>query len=224
MTAFRKILLPGLALLLLSTASAQPPRLSLASNGVLLRSFKPDQQYWSFGQTVQFIFHTSPTDGPYAWIAYFSDGKFINRLQAQAMQSSTTPQTVNFDNSAHLRFKHISLGWRKYLKGRYDADKSWNLCAMAGFGLLLGRIENTQSTHIDPLLYSVPVQAGKANFKRLTLDLGLSPEFPVGADVCLYLDGRIHIPTTDYPSPYLFVNRKAPLTAGLGLGVRILIN
>jgi hypothetical protein len=30
------------------------------------------------------------------------------------------------------------------------------------------------------------------------------------------------IPTTDYPSQYLFVNENAPFTASLNLGIRLL--
>jgi hypothetical protein len=205
-------------------AFSQQPRFSLATDGSILRSFKKGQRYWSFGQTVNFNFHFTAKDGAYAWISYYSDGKFRNELTASAKQSTTTPQQINYHNDAHLRFKHISIGWKKYLKGTFDAEKSWSLYGYAGFGLMMGRIENTQSVPVDSSLYTVPVLSGKANFKRLTFDLGLGCEFPIGADVYLYFETRTLVPTTDYPSHYLFINRKAPLTAALNAGIRLLIN
>jgi hypothetical protein len=121
-----------------------------------------------------------------------------------------------------MRFKHISIGWRKYLKGTFNAEQSWNIYGYSGFGLLLGRIENTHSVPIDTTVYIVPVRVGKANFKRLTLDLGLGWEAPLGADIFIYAEGRAWIPTTDYPSKYIFVNDNAPLVGMFNVGIRIL--
>jgi hypothetical protein len=205
-------------------AFSQQPQFSLASDASILHSFKKDQRYWSIGQTVNFNFHFTAKDGVYAWLSYYSDGKFKNNLTATAKQLATTPQQLNYRNSAQLRFKHISIGWKKYLKGSYNTEKEWNLYSYAGFGLMIGRIVNTHSVPIDSGMYNVPVLSGKANFKRLTFDLGLGAEFPIGGDVYLYFETRALIPTTDYPSQYLFINRKAPLTAAANAGVRILFN
>jgi hypothetical protein len=38
----------------------------------------------------------------------------------------------------------------------------------------------------------------------------------------LYASGKLWIPTSDYPSKYLFVNDDAPLVGMLGVGIRIL--
>jgi hypothetical protein len=89
---------------------------------------------------------------------------------------------------------------------------------------MLGRVINTYSVSIDTTLYNVPVRSGKANFKRLTLDLGLGWETPLGGDVYFYTEGRAWIPTTDYPSKYIFVNKNAPFVASLNFGVRILFD
>ncbi|HLG40209.1 MAG TPA: hypothetical protein VI461_11095 [Chitinophagaceae bacterium] len=203
---------------------SQTPQFSLASDVSLLRSFKKDQRYWSIGQTVNFHFHFTSKDGVYAWISYYSNGKFKNDLAATAKQPATTPQQLNYRNSAELRFKHISLGWRKYLKGAFNTEKGWNLYSYAGFGLMIGSVVNTHSVGIDTSLYIAPVSAGKANFKRLTLDLGLGIEWPVGGDIFIYFEGRALVPTTDYPSKYLFVNSNAPFTAAANAGLRILFN
>jgi hypothetical protein len=205
-------------------AFSQQAQFSLATDVSILRSFKKDQQYWSIGQTVNFHFHFTPTDGAYAWISYFSDGKFTNALKADAKSSATSPQQVNYQNKAQVRFKHISLGWKRYLKGRSDVEKKWNLYGYAGFGLMMGRIINTHSLTIDTSVYIIPVLSGKANFKRLTLDLGLGIEFPVGGDVYIYVEGRALVPTTDYPSQYLFINKNAPFTGAANAGLRILFN
>lgn len=190
----------------------------------ILRSFKKEQRYWSIGQTVHFHFHFTPTDGAYAWISYYSDGKFSNALTADAKSSTTLPQQIGYQNKAQVRFKHISFGWKRYLKGRFDSEKKWSLYGYAGFGLMMGSIVNTHSVGIDTSIYIVPVLGGKANFKRLTLDVGLGAEFPLGADIYLYFEGRALIPTTDYPSHYLFINKKAPFTGAANAGLRILFN
>ena len=205
-------------------AFSQRPQFSLASDASLLHSFKKGQRYWSIGQTVNFHFHFTAKDGVYAWLSYYSDGKFKNDLAAVAKQSTTIPKQVNYRNSAQLRFKHISIGWKKYLEGSFNAENEWSFYSYAGFGLMMGRIINNQSVAVDSGIYIVPVLSGKANFKRLTLDLGLGTEFPVGADVYLYFEARALVPTTDYPSKYLFINRRAPFTASANAGLRILFN
>ncbi len=121
-----------------------------------------------------------------------------------------------------MRFKQISLGWKKYLKGSIDAEEKWNLYSTLGFGLVLGWVNNTQTVSIDTTLYNNPVRSGKANFKRLTIDAGLGAEFPLGADIFLYSEGRVWIPTTDYPSKYLFINEGAPLIGMFNIGLRVL--
>jgi hypothetical protein len=210
----------------LATALAFPQtaKFSLATDLSVLHSFKKGQRYWAIGQTVNFHFHITSRDGAYAWISYYSNGRFSNDLAATAKQSSTQPQELGYRNSTLLRFKHISLGWERYLAGSPSAEKGFCLYSYAGFGLMIGTIQNTHSQSIDTSLYNVPVREGKANFKRLTFDLGLGFEFPAGGDVFLYFEGRVLVPTTDYPSKYLFINRNAPFTGAANTGVRILFN
>lgn len=207
---------------LLSFSSFSQPRFSIATDLGLQRSFKKEQQYWAVGQTVQVQYNINPKSGFYTWISYYSVGKFRNHLTATAKSTTTTPQLVNYDNDAQMRFKHFSLGWRRYLKGSCIAEEKWSLYGYAGLGILLGRVFNIHSVSLDTSIYFVPVRAGKANFKRLTADLGLGWEMPVGADVYLYAEGRVWIPTTDYPSKYLFVNDNAPFVGMVNFGLRIL--
>src|SRR4030095_2551272 len=121
-----------------------------------------------------------------------------------------------------MRFKHLSLGWKHYFIGGSDIDEKWSLYGYTGFGLLLGRVINSHSVSIDTNSYFVPVRSGKANFKRLTLDMGLGWEVPLGGDIFFYNEARLWIPTTDYPSKYIFVNKNAPFVASLNFGIRIL--
>jgi hypothetical protein len=207
-----------------STTFGQQTTFSVATDLGLQRSIKKEQQYWAVGQTVHCHFHFAPKEGAYVWISYYSNGKFKNDITANAKQPATNPQQVNYTNSAEMRFKHFSVGWKHYFKGASDIEEGWNLYGYAGFGLLLGRVINTHSVFIDTTLYNVPVRSGKANFKRLTLDLGLGWETPLGGDVFFYTEGRIWVPTTDYPSKYIFVNKDAPFVASLNFGVRILFN
>jgi hypothetical protein len=207
-----------------TSASSQGTRFSLATDVSGLRSFKKEQQYWAIGQTVHLHFHFTPRDGAYAWVSYYSNGKFRNKLSATAKSPATTPQQIPYDNDAILQFKHVSLGWRRYLKGTYSEEDKLNIYGYAGFGLMIGSINNTHSVGIDTSTYVVPVLKGKSNFKRLTFDLGLGVEFPAGGDIYLYFEGRALVPTTDYPSRYLFINNNAPFTGSVNAGLRILFN
>lgn len=200
----------------------QPVRFSIATDLGLQRSFKKGQQYWAGGHTIQAQFHFTPKEGAYAWVSYYSNGKFSNNVTATAKSTTTVPQQINYVNNAVMRFKQISVGYKKYLKGSFDTEEGWNIYGYAGFGLILGRVDNSHSVPMDTVVYHVPVRRGKANFKRLTLDLGLGWEMPLGADVFIYAEGRVWIPTTDYPSKYIFINDNAPLVGMVNAGIRIL--
>jgi len=204
------------------SAFSQKPQFSLATDISLFRSFKKDQRYWSVGQTVAGHFNFTPADGFYVWFAYSSNGKFNKQLEAMAKSAITIPQQVSYTNYAKLRFNHISMGWKHYLKGVYNTEDQWNLYGYAGFGLLFGIVENTHSVPVDSTDYDIPVWQGKTKFKRLTIDLGIGYEIPLGGDIYFYLEGRALVPTTDYPSHYLFINENAPLIGSVNAGVRLL--
>jgi hypothetical protein len=220
----KKNIIPFLSLFLFTEACCQFPQFSLATDVGVQRSFKKEQRYLSIGQTVNALFHLTAKDGIYVWFVYYSNGKFKNNVSAVAKDPFTVPRQLNYTNSASMRIKHFSAGWRKYLKGSADAEKDWNLYGYAGLGILIGRVENTHSFIIDTAKYQVPVLSGKANFKRLTLDLGLGWELPLASGFFLYAEGRTWIPTTDYPSKYLFVNDNAPVVGMLSVGLRILFD
>jgi len=218
----KRIAIPVILFCFSAVSFSQPTRFSIATDLGLQRSFKKEQRYWAGGHTIQVQFHFTPKDGAYAWVSYYTSGKFSNNVTATARSATTLPQQINYINKAVMRFKQISIGWKKYLKGTFNAEHGWNIYGYAGFGLILGRIENTHSVPIDTSVYIVPVRVGKANFKRLTLDLGLGWEAPIGADVFIYAEGRAWIPTTDYPSKYIFVNDNAPLVGMFNVGIRVL--
>lgn len=217
-----KIFLLSVTAFISVNAISQPPQFSIATDLGVLRNFRKGQQFWSFGHTIQGQFHITGKDGIYGWLSYYANGKFSNDITATAKSPLTIPQQINYKNRALMAFKHLSIGWKRYLKGNYDAEEGWNLYTYAGFGVLFGRVENSQSVVPDTATYNVPVRNGKARFKRLTLDLGLGVEYPLGADVFLYTEGRAWVPTTDYPSKYVFVNNNAPMTGMFNVGVRIL--
>ena len=197
-------------------------RFSVATDFGFQRSFKKEQQYWAVGHTVHTLFHLTPKDAAYIWISYYSEGRFHNDLTATAKSVLTVPQQINFRNNAAMRFKHFSIGWKRYLRGVFDSEEKWMIYGYGGFGLMLGRVINSHEPGVDTAAYDVPVKPGKANFKRLTLDLGLGWETPLGADIFFYAEGRVWIPTTDYPSTFIFVNNNAPLTGMANVGLRIL--
>lgn len=190
----------------------------------LLRSFKKEQQFWAAGQTIAGNFHFSPKDGAYLWFCYFSQGKFSNDLVATAKQAGTTPQTIPYVNNSEMKIKQFSLGWKHYLAGSSEADDRINVYGQAGFGLMFGRLNNTQEPAVDSAAYYLPVLPGKANFKRLTYDLALGAEVPLGGVIYMYFQGRVFIPASGYPSDHLLVNQDAPLTGSFSVGFRILFD
>lgn len=103
-------------------------------------------------------------------------------------------------------------------------DGGWNLYSYAGFGLLLGQVQNTYDRVIDTSTYNTPAKPlnGTGKFKRLTFDLEAGWEIPIGIDIYFFTEGRVWIPTTSYPSNYLLVSNSAPLIATLSAGIRIL--
>lgn len=214
----------GLLLLFSAFCFSQKAHFSLSTDLALQHSFKKEQRYWSVGQTVQANFAFTAKDGISAFLSYYSNGKFNNNLDAVAKSFSTSPQQIHFVNKALMRYKHITVGWKHYLKGNFENEESWSMYGFAGLGLTMGRIENSHSVNIDTADYSVPVYKGKANFKRLTFDLCLGWERMLGGGIYFYNEARMEIPTTDYPSSYLFVNKNAPLMGTLNFGIRITFN
>jgi hypothetical protein len=199
-------------------------RVSVATDASVLRSFKEGQQFWAFGQDVVMNWNFTPRSGAYAWVSYYSNGNFENPLSADAKSSTTVPQQISFTNKAQVRFQHVSLGWKYYLVGRSDVENTWSLYTISGLGILFGKASNVYSATIDTSLYTTPQNPinGSGHFKRLTLDLGLGWEIPIGGDLFVYAEAKTWLPTTDYPSEYLLVNQNAPVTGMLTAGFRIL--
>lgn len=203
-------------------ATAQLQGFSIASDMNFMRSFKKDQRFFVLGPTTSFHFHFNATEEGFARFTFYIPGKFENKLTAAAKALSTTPQQINYTNEARMRLRHFSVGYKKYLKGGFNIEKGWSLYGVAGLGILFGSVTNTHSTTIDTAMYHLPVLAGEGAFKRLTADLGAGWEQPLAGDFYLYAEGKIAIPTTGYPSQFLFVNDKAPFTAAAAIGLRIL--
>lgn len=212
----------ALALLSVQPLSAQLKGISLATDLGIQHNFRKGQEFWAEGQTIHLQLHTDRKTAVYFWAAYYSNGKLNSAQNATAKSPFTSPQSIAYNNQALIRFKHISLGARHYLKGDALMEKGWGLYSITGFGVILGRVINNFSTPIDSALYVTALPSGKANFKRLTLDLGLGYEHSLGGTMFLYTDLRCWVPTTDYPSPYIAINSHAPMAAMLNFGVRIL--
>jgi len=208
-------------LFIAGVAFSQKAQFSLATDVGVLHSFKKDQRFWCAAQTVVGNFSFTSKDGFYIWFFYTINGKFSNDLTANAKSVFTVPMQVSYTNEATLRFSHISMGWKHYLKGTYYSDDTWNLYGYGGFGLMFGTVENRHSTSIDTADYVAPVVQGKGHFKRLTFDVGLGYEIQVADDIYFYTEARVLLPTTDYPSDYLFVDENAPLTGSINAGIRL---
>ena len=66
-------------------------RLSVGGDLSLMRNFSPGQKFWSLGETVQFNFHFNQKQSAYAWITYYTPGKFKNNFVAVAKSPGTSP-------------------------------------------------------------------------------------------------------------------------------------
>lgn len=200
---------------------------SLATDGTLLRNLNSQQKFWAFGQTVQLNFY--PTSGNknaiYTWISYYTTGKFKNNFTATAKDASTTPKELSYTAHTDLRYRHLSVGWKHYFKGGYNSEEIWNIYGYTGFGLLLGKANNSYNKLVDSALYIIPPPIeGNGAFKRLTLDAGLGTEFPLGTAVFVYTEARTWIPTSHYPSKYLYEdNYNIPAILAINVGLRVLI-
>jgi hypothetical protein len=218
----KKILISFIASSLALAVYGQNMQFSFSTDASVLRSFKKFQRFWSVGQTITGHFNFKPREGIYAWLAYYSNAKFSNYPTAYAKSIATAPQQVDYMNRAQLGLKHLSLGWRHYFKGAFNIEEGWSIYGYGGFGILFGTITNTHSVIIDTADYNVPVFAGKDNFTRLTVDLALGYELPLGGNIYLYAEGRTLLPTTEYPTAYLLVNKRAPITGSVNMGMRFI--
>lgn len=201
-------------------------RFSIATDVSVLRNFSPQQKFWAFGQTVQGNFHFSQKESAYAWITYYGVGRFTNSFTAPAKSPATMPATMNYNVTGRWRYRQVSLGWKHYFKGSFDEEINWNIYGIAGFGLLFVKAENIMTSPVDTSLYALaPIPAiGINNFKRLTIDLGMGTEYPLGGDVFLYGDVRTSLPASDYPSTFFHNKKNIPFSVTVNAGIRILFN
>jgi hypothetical protein len=174
---------------------------------------------------VQGNFHFSEKGSAYASVSYYTNGKFKNSLTASAKDSIVLPRSVNYNVESSLRYRQFSLGWKHYFKGAYNNEDGHNLYYTAGFGMLLGRIQNKHNRLIDTSRYNLAQKSlpGTSNFKRLTLDAALGGEMLLGTGFYLYAEIRTWFRASDYPSPYLYSN-DIPALVLLNGGLRILID
>jgi hypothetical protein len=201
-------------------------KFSFATDISVLHNFDDVQSFTVLGQTIQGLLSIDKKNTFYTWIAYHSHGKYDYNLTASANSAATQPQSYTFTSKSEMRVRQISIGMRRYLLGSYDRLEKFNLYGAAGFGLIMGRAFNNFSTAVDTSLYTVQenVKNGAGDFKRLSFDLTAGWEMPLGYEVFLYSEARLHIPTTEYPSDYLVKNNNAPFVGSINLGIRVLFN
>ena len=196
---------------------------SVGTDLSLLHDFTKNQQFTAFGQTVQLNFHFTKKQSLYAWISYYTNGKYQNDLTALPKFLSTTPPSVSYTSFSRIGYRQISVGWKHYFKETFESEGPYAIYGLAGFGLLFGRAENTFNKTIDTSKYRVPQLPGSATFRRLTFDVGLGVEAPIGTGFYFYGELRTWLPASDYPSPYLY-NSDAPRVVLLNAGLRLLFD
>jgi len=202
---------------------AQYSGFSVASDLNLLQSFQKNQRFYTLGDCIKFTANLTPKDGVYAWLSFYGSKDVYVNTEAIAKDPATIPADLPFKLRSSIRLHNVSLGWNHYfIRTIRDDDPDFGLYGMAGFGLTFGAVNNHFSENIDTASYQTPVKAGKSGFKRLTFDLGLGAEKNIGSEVFLFVETRCYVPASSYENPYLFVNKNAPLTGTLHVGLRVL--
>jgi hypothetical protein len=201
-------------------------KMSFGTDVSVLRNFSPDQQFFALGQTVQANIHLNSKTSLYSWFIYHSPGRFENNFKAVAKSSTTTPSQIDYKVKGTWNMREFSMGVKYFFKGAYDAEYGWNLYGIGGLGFMFVRAKNAFKPEIDTALYNLPSRpvSGGGTFNRLTVDLGLGGEIPLGGDFYIYGDARTFLPASSYPSRYLHANKNVPLSAMVNIGVRILFN
>lgn len=212
-----------LLLFVLATTSARTQFVSsMATDFSVQRNFANQQRYWSIGQTIRGEWHMDALNTGYAWFCYYNRGKFTNNLTATAKDPATTPSGIDYRNRGAINFSQLSFGWKRYIAGNAFAEEGVNVYGLAGLGLLFGKVLNTHNTRIDTTLYEAPVLAGRSKYNRLTLDLGVGVEAPVGGDFFIYGECKSYIPVSTFPNRYLLNDKYTPFPVLLTIGVRVL--
>ncbi|MGZ5255982.1 MAG: hypothetical protein ACXWCT_16360, partial [Flavitalea sp.] len=194
-----------------------------ATDGALMRNFSPRQKFWAFGQTVIADFHLSKKESVYAWLSYFSPGRFNNRFSAPAFDPFTTPASVSFKVNGVWENREVSVGWKHYFIGGFNEERNWSVYGRAGFGLMFNGASNSYVPIVDTNVYdvsSVPL-IGESRFNRLTIDLATGIEIPFGGNFYFYSELRTAIPSSDYPAPVLHYNKNVPMPLILAAGLRV---
>lgn len=199
---------------------------SLSTDFSLLHNFDGQQPFTVIGQTVNFQWHIEEKNTLYAYYTYHSNGKFVNNITATAKNSGTQPQSFRFLNRSEMRLRHLSMGVKRYFAGTFRKLEKFNLYGSGGFGLVMGTASNNFATAIDTTLYTVQnnLLNGTGEFKRLSFDLATGVEIPIGYEIFVFSEARLHIPTTSYPNNYLLKSKNAPFLGSFNLGIRVLFN
>ncbi|WP_345238688.1 hypothetical protein [Flavisolibacter ginsenosidimutans] len=218
----KRFLFFSLSLNLCLFASAQE-NFSAATGVSLLHNFSPRQQFNAVGHTIHLSAHFSPTQSAYAWVEYYTEGKFKNDFIATAKSPLLSPQQIALVATGRLAYRHFSIGWKHYFKGSYSNDNSVNVYGLAGFGFLFATVSNTFSTNVDTTQYSLATASGSGTVRKLTFDVGLGAERSLAGNIYLFADVRSWLPASSNPSPYLHNQRNVPLPFMLSAGLRILL-
>lgn len=197
---------------------------SLTTDVSVLRNSSPRQQFWTAGQTIRAEWYPGDRGGPFVSISYFLTAEFTNSFTATAKSSTAGPATIPYTASSSWQFRQAALGWKHYFRGTFKEEKKQGWYGLIGTGLLFARIDNRLSQPIDTSQYfsAGPTQA-KGTLRRITLDLGLGGEWPIGADIYAFGELRSLLQASETPSALVAGNSHIPLTTSVHAGLRVLI-
>ena len=65
-------------------------------------------------------------------------------------------------------------------------------------------------------------QEAQTTSKMLSIVPGIGVDRYIGADIYIYAEVRVWIPTDGFPSRYIYINDRAPWTGMASLGLRVM--
>ncbi|MDQ6610456.1 MAG: hypothetical protein M3Y85_11620 [Bacteroidota bacterium] len=207
-----------------STIASGQIKFSLVTGVSVLRNFSPQQKFWAIGQTVQGDFHFTAKESAYASLDFYGEGKFRNNFIATAKSTIISPQQLSYTATGHMLGRHISLGWKHYFTGSFKEERATAIYGQAGFGFLFAKLRNSFTIAVDTTLYNARPKEGESKIRKLSFDLGIGAEQPLGGNFYGFAEVNTWLPASSNTSPYLHNQRNVPLPVILSVGVRLLFD
>src|SRR5689334_4653896 len=99
-----------------------------------MRSIGKHQGFWAVGQDVRIDFQMTEKTSAYALVNYYTNGRVHSTSTALTKDFSTVPFAFTYDATSLIRYRQISLGLKRYVKGQYNTEEGIGIYGFGGFG------------------------------------------------------------------------------------------